>query len=275
MKKVLLVLVSLFVFAAGIVAAPRPAAPRPAPRPTAPRPAAPRPSTSVKTKNSSASDTCADIIVDLLVEVSLWNNINASFDNYPYATRPNYITINENNDGQFYRFTLDTNLFYTPAYALYGNDSRIEGFIWKFFGPVFENRIVTTKDYSSYYGKMDLGMQFSIFQLSMCTLIFDIKWEHLYGSFYENGVNIGFGIRSYPVKPLVLEYRSEWGIFANTGKKSDTATGIRKDATYKSHLEAGVMLGSPTEVYAFWDFMTDGFLMLREHSMGLGLKVHL
>lgn len=224
--------------------------------------------------SSSDNTSIAGVIFELLLDLSFYNNIMADFDNYPYATRPSYITLKQNTDTQFYRFTIDTNGFFTPGYNTAGNEIRLEGYIWKFFGPVFENNFSYDFNNGLKFGKMDLGMQFSLCQFSPFSMVFDIKWEHLYGTKYYNGVNFGFGFRSYPSKPLILEYRADWGLFSNSGDKINSDTGIRKNSTFKSHLEAGCMLNSPAEIYGFWDYTTDGFYNRKANSFGAGIKYH-
>lgn len=230
--------------------------------------------------SSSTSSTCTDelcsgiaeVLVEVLAELSYYNNIMASFDNYPYATRSNYIDLNEDSNPQFYRFTLDTSAFYTPGFNTFGNGVRFEGYIWKFFGPVFENQIAFDGNDNLKYGKMDLGMQFSIFQLSLCSLLFDIKWEHLYGNNHYNGTNLGFVLRSYPVKPLIIEYRANWGLYSDSADKIDPDTGIRRKSTFQSHLELGTMTNSPVEIYTFWDYTIDGFIYRKANAIGMGAK---
>lgn len=262
MKKLFIIFTVLAVISTSIFAAPRPSSP----------------SRSYSRSSSSVSSDCSNALFDacaeLLITLSYYNNIMASYDNYPYATRNNYINLGEKDDTQFYRFTADTSLVFVPSLNAYGNDFRFEGYIWKFFGPVFENRIIVDPYNNTQYGEMDLGMQFSVFQFSLCSMIVDIKWEHLYGIKYYNGVNLGFGLKSYPINPLVIEYRAEWGYFNKSGNDIDPYTGIRKNSTFKSHLEAGAMLSSPVELYGYWDYIKDGFAYRTDNIFGIGVKYH-
>ena len=56
----------------------------------------------------------------------------------------------------------------------------------------------------------------------------------------RNGLVLGFIVRSYPVKPILLEWRGAW-IIHNT-------------VMFESHLELGGMVWGPVEIFAAWDF---------------------
>ncbi len=240
------------------------------------RPSSPNKRPSSPSVSASLSDELCSDCTALFIYLSFYNNIYANFDDYPYATRSKYITLDaKSSEPQWYRVTLDANGFYSPEFNNYGADVRLEAYLWKFFGPVFENRLILSAQNSAFrQGYMHLGAQFSICQFYPFSFIFDIKWQHLYGFYTANGLNLGIGFRSYPIKPLILEYRAEWGNFSNSDNHTDEYTGIRRNATFHSHLEAGFMTSTPVEVYGFWDYTMDGFLERKEHSFGAGAKYH-
>jgi len=287
MKKVFAVAVILLTILSGVAAASG-GDPRPKSKPSSSRPSGPShkpehrrppehhkpPKHSKPPKKSSSSDVIDDC-GDIFVMLSVLNNMLVTFDNYPYANSSSYIELNqEHPNKQFYRFTADSSGFYSILNPGLGADVRLEGFAWKFVGPVIENRFYNKLEDNSKYGKLNLGLQFAVFQFYPCSFILDVKWEHLYGKYFADGVNLGISFKSYPVKPLILEYRAEWGIFGNSASEPDKTTGITKNATFKSHLEAGAMTGIPVEIYGFWDYTMDGFIGQKEHSIGIGAKYH-
>lgn len=228
-------------------------------------------------------DETSSFFADFFAVLWLLDNVFVTFDDYPYADglylnffTPNTlnpkISENENskqndNSGaiedsdiivpigkkeQFYRFDLETGVFCFPTQKRIGNETRFEGYIWKFFGPVFENDIYSDKIFSSsqkdFLGNVRLGGQLSLFHSNLFDASFFVQWSYFYGSYANlNGVNCGFIIRSYPLKPILLETRFNFQDFFDDPSET----------FFECHIELGIELNSPYEVYVAWKLVED------------------
>lgn len=228
-------------------------------------------------------DEASSFFTDLFVSLWLLDNIFVTFDDYPYADgfylnfftpntlNPNILK-NENssqndNSGaiedsdiiipvgkkeQFYRFDLETGVFCFPSQKRFGNETRFEGYIWKFFGPVFENDIYSEKIFSNsqkdFVGNVRLGGQLSLFHSNLFDVSFFVQWSYFYGTYTNlGGVNCGFIIRSYPMKPILLETRFNIQDFFDNPAEN----------YFECHIELGIELNSPCEVYVAWKLIED------------------
>lgn len=230
-------------------------------------------------------DETSSFFADLFVSLWFLNNVFVTFDDYPYADgfylnfftqntlNPN-IFENENstqddNSGaiedsdiiipirkkeQFYRFNLESGLFCFPSQKRIGNETRFEGYIWKFFGPVFENDIYSEKIFSNsqndFIGNVRLGGQLSLLHSNLFDVSFFVQWSYFYGIYTNlnlNGVNCGFIIRSYPMKPILFEMRFNFQDFFDNLAEN----------YFECHIEIGVELNSPYEVYVAWKLIED------------------
>lgn len=227
------------------------------------------------------------VLSEMFALLWLANNIFLTFDDYPYADGKylNFFskeTINSMNDSvavdenlsesepkeQFYRFVLETGIIAFPSKLIIGNETRFEGYIWKFFGPVFENILYANNlfsDYQNFYlrGNLKLGGQLSIMHANYCDVSFFVQWLHWYGQERFNGVGCGIIIRSYPAKPILFEYRLS---FQNFFKNPE-------NFFFEAHIELGIELNSPYEIYAAWKLTQDNlFIQGRMYGFSLGVK---
>ncbi len=265
-----------------------------------PPPSKPSRSTSPHYSHHSVAESIADSIADsffnMLMDLWLLDTIFISFDDYPYANGDKYLifsadSIDVNFDDyvdamdrdfhrpkqQFYRFAADTSAFFFPGSAI-GNETRFEGLIWKFFGPLFQ---IDTIFPISARGNMDknfsvdtclqLGLQLSIIQTNPISLYWAICWERLQLQNYPvlNGVSFQLIARSYIAKPILVEWRGTIAELFDDGRE------VFNKINWESHLEIGIMVNGPLEVFAAWRYI--GYLGLNYTSNGveLGARYHL
>lgn len=183
-----------------------------------------------------------------------------------------------------YRFELQAGAFNFFVYDsnsgalsnLYGTEVRFEGFIWKFFGPVFEYSVYSSKPLGSEeiaidFTNLRLGGQISIIHSNWFDWSFFIQWEHWsnpYSDTYtvQNGYSVGSIIRCYPVKPLMIEWRNAFhSLDENTYDQEDLWTSV---------LEVGFMLNSRWELYGDWKYFIYEYQGLEGNAFSGGVKIH-
>jgi hypothetical protein len=217
-------------------------------------PSSSRNSVNVVPYSTSMASLFWDLIFDGLSALWWINNIVLNFDSYPYAHGKYLIfpysdssaapafddSVSSLYSGKFYRFALDTSFLCFPGENA-GNITRFEGLIWKFFGPVVELYSEFPEEGEKQMN-LRLGGQFALIQTNPASVFFNIQWSHDFfgGEGERNGLVLGFIVRSYPVKPVLLEWRGAW-IIHNT-------------VMFESHLELGGMVWGPVEIFAAWDF---------------------
>lgn len=225
-------------------------------------------------RNNKYDDDADSFLPDLFVMLWVANNFFVTFDDYPYAdgeylnffTKKSITIIDDSakNDDtllvpegkeQSYRYVIDTGVFAFPSKSIIGNEIRIEGYIWKFFGPVLENtfyikNLFSENQVDKLKGNLKLGGQISLAHSIFFDMSWFVQWTHWY-DFSKgkqlNGANCGIIIRSYPANPVIIEYRFTYQDFF------DDPT----DTFCESHLELGIELNSPYEIYAAWKFTKD------------------
>ncbi|MBQ5491586.1 MAG: hypothetical protein IIT68_05980 [Treponema sp.] len=224
--------------------------------------------TTTTTTHYTAGDMFTELIMDLLAGLWIVNNITVTFESYPYAQEGKYLIFGDLNaksnfdsaytgsdedssasqsqeiKSRVFRFAADTAMFWMNGFNI-GNETRFEGYLFKFFGPVFENTLYCKNAYlfgetGNDAGNLRLGGELALVQTNMLSAAFLIQWDHWYGSLQADGINIGFIIRSYPVSPLLLEWRTSWHCLDENY------------VMWESILEAGVMVWRNLEVFASW-----------------------
>lgn len=264
-----------------------------------------------------------DLFSDLLFVVWAANNLSVEFDDYPYASGK-YLTfpiLGDETDGsesQYfykdsdgvthsvtyiepskykpYRYALSAGAFYFPetqtnSGSLHGYEARLEGFIWKFFGPVFEVTVLSnsgdltsgSSSSTSFPGSsaellnpsynIRLGAQFSLIHSNWFDWSWYIQWTRWYGQLtdyrVDDGMALGSIIRMYPFKPVVLEWRNAFQMM-NMSEEDETSI-------WTSDLEVGFMLNSRWELYFDWKYVYDDLYVVYGYSLNAvsaGLKVH-
>lgn len=222
----------------------------------------------------STSDIFAEIFAEILAGLWVVNNITVTFEPYPYAQEGKYLIFGDLNaksnfdsaytgsdedssasqsqeiKSRVFRFAADTAMFWMNGFNI-GNETRIEGYLFKFFGPVFENTLYCRNAYlfgenGNDAGNLRLGGELALIQTNMISAAFLVQWDHWYGSLKADGTTVGFIIRSYPVKPLLLEWRTIWHCIPY---ESASDSGY---VMWESILEAGFMVWRNIELFASW-----------------------
>ena len=236
--------------------------------------------------SSRAEERLADSFTDLIIEILgiLWgyNNLGVTYDNYPYATSPKYMCFDSSNmadfdlafGNHFYRFALDTSFF--SDFGLWmGNSTRFEGLLWKFFGPVIElNSFFNTTDdvpllqESGYKANLRIGGDFALIQTNPLSAFFYMQWNHYINIDLANSLIVGFIVRSYPIKPVLIEWRVNWQVLQE--EDFPGTDGI----FFESHLEAGAMVAGPLQVFAAWNFKSYPGFNYKGHGVEAGVRLH-
>ena len=235
-------------------------------------------------------DVFSDICCTVLEFLWLDNHLNMEFDEYPYANGSKYIIydgllsdteiedVDVSYNGKFYRFTLESGAVYFPEHSIIGNETRVEGYAYKFFGPIIENTLYfgnAGSNNSNYYsqndilrGNLRIGGTFNFVNFNIINVAANFQWTYWYGSEFHNGINTGVIIRSYPFKPVLIEWRGNWQVLDTTNYHSETDPCI-----LESHLELGFM-AARYEAYAAWKYIYDGYLNTQDSGVAIGVKVH-
>lgn len=230
--------------------------------------------------SSSCSDCCSDGVVEILFTLWMLDNGAVTFEPYPYATDDKYMHFNSltgNDTSSFFgdgwsdrsfRYTVATSAVYTKDIG-FGNESCLEGYIFKCIGPLFENIIYT--DLKEVTGNVKLGGQMALLQSNPLSILLYGQWTHWYGKVGEelpkSGFSGGFILRSYPVKPLVVEWKLGWQSFGED---------------YTNFMESDVRLGvmiNRVELFASWKYMnisndTTSLIYSENNGVTLGTRLY-
>lgn len=246
---------------------------------------------------SSSDNVFAELVFDILFSVWLYDLFVVTWDDYPYADGKyiNFLDvetgINAMMDdelpgsqssvvgvrGKPYRFVLDAGFTSFPEANKYAGEARFEGYIWKFFGPVFEVLSISDDPLSvtspeDAYINLKLGGQFSLLQSNFLSASFHMQWTHWYGLGEtwdcNNGMTLGMILRSYPVKPIVLEWRFNWHDLYSTSYGPERTL-------FESHLEMGVVLDSPLEIYGAWKYISNENDGKTLNGFAAGIRYHI
>lgn len=249
------------------------------------RPSAPKketPQESEKSDSQNDEEYVQEPRLSVYPEVWYKSNMCVLFDKYPYANK-NYLSFDNSladypedvveRKDKFWRFAVDTSCFYNPGFGA-GNLTRLEGFAFKFVGPLvelysyFPQSGNVLNEVNEYSGDIRLGVEVAIFQNNWFNCIFTCQWSHYFNLDIENGWLFGFIFRTYPYKvaPLIAEYRINMGAF------DDYEPGY---VMVESHLEIGAMLfHSAFEIYGAWNWQNKSLLNYQGHGFELGVRYH-
>ena len=238
------------------------------------------PSDSIQLMSRTVGDQMADTLTEIIIEILGWlwgyNNLGVTYDYYPYATSARYLCFDSTADtfdltfaNHFYRFALDASCFYDIG-LWFGSSVRFEGLIWKFFGPVIEWNSYFKTDGSNpyltadgYKGNIRVGGDLSLVQTNPITILFYMQWNHYINIPLDDSLDLGFILRSYPIKPVLIEWRVNWQ-FLNEFNHT----------FFESHLEAGAMVAGPLEAFAAWNYKIYPGFNYRGHGFEAGVRVH-
>ncbi len=173
------------------------------------------------------------------------------------------------------RFSIDSSFVWLNEIGL-GVETRFEGLFFPYFGPYFENMALGNAQEGDFFfnkkgfrDNLKLGGQVSLLQTNFISANFLLAYTNWFGDGFDsfnNGIYAGFLFRSYPVKPLVFEWKFGWQVFSSDLK------------IFGSDLQVGVMAGK-TELFAAWkvlsfDYDGDDFYwhMGNFHGLSLGFR---
>lgn len=239
-------------------------------------------------KQDDDDDSIFADLFEIITVISFFNNLLTEYDEYPYANGK-YInfdsaatyTYTEESlpkviEHRPFRFACDTSVFYHPEFGA-GVNARLEGILYKFIGPVFEySEWVDSKSVNKLLnehiedlhpkGNLRIGAQLSFLQFNPINVYWLLQWSHLFDSDLhystKNAFLWGIIIRSYPIKPLLLEFRG-------------TAQHFGSDKSiYESHLEIGFMVKGRWEIFGAWNLSTNEIYKTEYNSLELGTRIH-
>lgn len=171
----------------------------------------------------------AEILADLFFLFWFEENAMINYEDYPYEFDNSYLVYALQTDDEtgellpiegtsINRFSVSSDLFYTTNLG-YGINSEFESILVKFFGPVINNKTYipfnsSRNEQSSdiLCGKVDLGLRLSIFQTNPISMYCLWQYSYWYGDsipYYidnRHGLSFALEFKSYPVKPLVLNF---------------------------------------------------------------------
>ena len=141
------------------------------------------------------------------------------------------------------RFSLGTSLVYLNELGI-GNESTFEGLFFPYFGPYFENLALYSRE--GFCDNIKLGGQLSLLQTNLLSINFLALYTSWFGQGMEdfrNGYGLGLVLRSYPIKPLVVEWKFNFQNYSHDFE------------VFESNLQAGFML-SRYEFFAAWKVLS-------------------
>lgn len=234
-----------------------------------------RVNSSSNSSSTSCGDACGEIFFNVLAGVWAVNNFSVSFAPYPYAYDDTYIqsAISVNNAAYSdsfnpSRYSIATSAVYLQGIG-FGNETIFEGYLYRFFGPLFENTIYY--DGKDMTGNVSLGGQIALCQTNPISFSLFMQWSHWYGTVGKvlptNGCSFGIHLRSYPFSPLVLEWRVGEQVFG------DSSTNF-----FNSDLSMGYMIGR-IELFASWKHLAiihdrTGEIISKYDGVTVGTKIY-
>ncbi|MBO4404493.1 MAG: hypothetical protein J5780_04090 [Treponema sp.] len=225
--------------------------------------------------SSSDDEPIAWVLCKIVFYVLFLENMVVFYDDYPFKNG-DYISYAVDTDDYIRRscrFAADANACYFPRTRVFENDLRFEGTIFHIIGPLIEHTITKTPDSDSLYSNLKLGGIYNIFQTNPLSCSFFMQWSHLYGGWKNNGIRWGFILKSYIARKLLLEYRIAFSDYDFDHEYEDY-DGYDPDSIVETHLEAGLMLSGPYELYAAWKWVQNGFTQTAENGVCVGMKCH-
>ncbi len=211
----------------------------------------------------TANDLFATFIALCVISVGVayyWLNTVRFFD-YPYdeeasAADGKYVVRGTFGESIFYtdpgyhrtRFSLDTSAVYLHGFG-FGNETRFEGLLFPYVGPYFENlSLYNAKngdfDFSQkgFRNNVRLGGLVSLLQTNILSANFIVQYTAWQGEHFDDfrrGATVGLLLRSYPIKPLVLEWKFGYQFFPHDFQ------------IFESDLHVGIMINR-YEIFASW-----------------------
>lgn len=246
----------------------------------------------VESVEIQTTSSLGDLLAEVFIDMWFVNTVLVTFDDYPYANG-SYIRLgsmmptdtdifSEYDDeskpkvNQYYRFAVDTSFFFLPG-LMVGNETRFEGMLWKFFGPIFQIDTFTTTDsfsgnreFKSLDTNLQLGLELSIVQTNPFALYWAFCWQRIqYRDLpVSSGISLQLIARSYPASPVLIEWRGTIAFMMLNGKP------YSPKFNWESHLEIGMMMRGPLEVFAAWRYFAYEDLGAPANGVEIGVRYH-
>lgn len=186
----------------------------------------------------SDEDDDGSIIGQILFEIFkfVWvlNNTTTTYGAYPYSPT-GYISWAEPADDYYgldyvttgYRsswFALDSEAIYLDGLG-FGSWATLRGHFYRFFGPYLDSWVIS--DGSDLFYGLRVGGSLSLFQSDPFSMSVFAQWVSWNGILDREGANIGVELRSFPGRPLALQYRLGYQFFGSFHMlESDAQLGI-------------------------------------------------
>ena len=225
-------------------------------------------SSNTTTASSDSDSGLFEFLVEMIALGWVLNNFPVKYTSYPYKyDSPKYLNWNskiteELNDAlaavtdepqpetRRYRYSLSDSFFYLGDLGT-GNEFCFEGLFFPVIGPYFENLALTEQDgwFHNTYGNIRLGGQLALISSNIFSATGIIQWSRWYGNTSEilksNGLSLGMDLRSYPIKPICLQWKFSWQTFTEDVY------------IYDSLLSAGILIDR-LEIFAGWKVLEVG-----------------
>lgn len=215
-----------------------------------------------------------DSLAEFIGDVLLFENLLVNYDVYPFADG-DYIKY----DGlsadltreKDWRYELETSALYFTDKQTIGNETRLDGIFFHFFGPELENRICYNRATGQMTGDLKLGVILNIFQFNFLSMALAFQYDHLYGNEDLDGLNFGLIFRSYIAHTYLLECRLN---FSDFDLASENNAALDTDSVFESHFELGTMIAPHLEAFGAFKYIQDNIRLLENNALIFGLKVH-
>ncbi len=190
----------------------------------------------------------AEFVFGVFGLVWLWNNLGTTYGPYPHAPEGYVLWQDAEGEsppgGRDQRYSTDAQAFELKGFGR-GAWARLEGRFFRFIGPYAE--VWTLDDGHAVQYSSRLGGQVSLFNADGFNWFLYGQYVHWFGAIERDGSGFGSVMRSYPVKPLSLEWRA--GV--------QTFDGFVVGA---SEVSIGALIGrfEPYVGYRWWNLGTGG-----------------
>lgn len=210
-------------------------------------------------------DLFCEIVHALIVAGFEYTAIPFTFSAYPYSTEDHNFILPDDS-GSSFKFFLSDAVVYNTSFGM-GNITRIDGYFWRFFGPLFENYMYwdfnrpDVENYSSPVGIIYLGGQLTCLKFDYFIGQMAFQYGLNYG-LYDTGLfKCSYIIKCYPGAHLEIE---------------DRISAIGFDKWWgENELHFGIQAGR-VQLFADWTF-TFGTEKSQNyfHQWGGGAKIYL
>lgn len=145
-------------------------------------------------------------------------NLKIKNCDFPYQFYDGKFYFSENStrfkDCKDWSVFLDFSLLGNEDFDSLGNETKLNISFFKFFGVKIENLMFPGCE-CDYYGNFKLGGYIQLLKYNPFSCDFFTAWSLKYDENYLNGLVFGGTVKSYPLKPVKLEFGAAGHIFTN------------------------------------------------------------